>query len=37
MFKKKIGVAWATILMQAFCNTHTDFHMEKIDQSVTLW
>ena len=22
-------IAWATILMQAFCNTSSDFHMEK--------
>ena len=29
MYKKKVRIAQATIIMQAFCNTHGDFHMEK--------
>ena len=31
--KKKVSqkVAQATILMRAFCNPHSDFHMEKTD------
>ena len=29
MYKKKVQIAQATIIMQAFFNTHGDFHMEK--------
>ena len=25
-----VQIAWATILMQAFCNTHSDFQMVKV-------
>ena len=29
-------IACATILMQAFCNTHNDFHLEKTDKHILI-